>query len=260
MPVCIYCCKEKNQRQFHKEHLIPEGAGYTEYSKKIVCGECNEILSKIDQEFVTQPPISLTRAILGMQCKKKKGRTTKARFQNGGKSIFWKNGHLEFHGFDYPKAFTNGLEPLQISHSTQQEKVIPFQRSVHKIGMNLLAAKMRPSIALEPQFDFIRNWILKGEPRELRTIHISSDAKVNNTFQIFCRPEGPAFVQVGILGIKFIFSLIEIHSCIDNLKVNVAELKFEGLKFPITHYLQGILQFHREISLIESNRSSIEND
>lgn len=55
---CLYC--ERTGCKMSDEHLIPEGLGGRTVLEKAVCKECNNgVLSELDNELITQSPLSL---------------------------------------------------------------------------------------------------------------------------------------------------------------------------------------------------------
>ena len=66
MPICIYCTNEATSR----EHWIPRGLGtfrgYTPLLKQ-VCGDCNNSLGRLDEEFIRTGHTGFLRALHGVQ-------------------------------------------------------------------------------------------------------------------------------------------------------------------------------------------------
>lgn len=78
MPRCIYCCQEKNERDFTTEHIIPNklvnfGQGKSMTLPKLVCKYCNEYFGKTtDWELSMNSMEALMANQLGISKHKKK--------------------------------------------------------------------------------------------------------------------------------------------------------------------------------------------
>ena len=209
---CIFCkMTDGNFRSV--EHVIPESIGNETLflPRGYVCDNCNTRISKLEEKFVNQLPMSLPRIFFASVGKK--GKFPSAKFSNvdlqknspnaitmiypvGAKSI--------------PKAteLPDGGYKLKMSLIQQQFNPHIIARVLFKMGLGIVAIDRGQEDALHPRYDPAREYILNGGhfPNRLAIFKEGHQSNVSKIEGAINNKEG-TFIFFELLGARFLIGL-----------------------------------------------------
>lgn len=189
--VCLFCLRGDGGFKT-KEHLWPEALGNKRavLPPGVVCDTCNRArLSVLDKALVEFPPIALSLVLDGIT--NKRGRIVPREFDSVG--LFPISADDGSHGVLFRNAQVTEPPPdgktlpLKLTHTLGDLEWGRVARCVLAIGLESVALREGPTVALERRFDGVRRAVLEGyagylvqqyadEPRdELRAGYRSQD-------------------------------------------------------------------------------------
>ena len=207
---CIFC-KTTDGNFSSVEHVIPESIGNETLllPRGHLCDKCNNEISKLEEEFVNQLPMSLPRiffAIVG-----KKGKFPGAKFSNLHLQKISPNAITMMYpaGAKIPKAtkLPDGSHKLKLSLTTQFNPHT-IARVLFKMGLEYVAIVRGREEALHPRYDPAREYILNGGhfPNRLAIFKEGHPSNVSKIGGAINNKEG-TFIFFELLGARFIIGL-----------------------------------------------------
>lgn len=165
---CIYCGQTKPDTAFiGREHILPESMGNKDYvlARGIVCDQCNNNLSTLDNALLKFEPVSFFLTYLGIPSKA--GKIPEAKLGTVSMKRM-KNGEIQF---DIPKFSTRHIETIK---NTKDKTVLQVKskgskltskqartliRGFYKVGLAMVAHSKGTDSALDSRYDLTRKYI-----------------------------------------------------------------------------------------------------
>jgi hypothetical protein len=161
--ICIYCKGESGDFE-HVEHIIPESFGneYNFLPKGFVCGDCRDNLNKLEDGIRQMPVFSLGLVTTGIGNKKGKLPTLKLsqlHVQKKSPNMVTMNSFGKEAIKEEPRV---GGEFKFKKRPSGPFDVHKIARMLYKAALGEIALKMCRDTVLDPKFDDMRRYIIKG--------------------------------------------------------------------------------------------------
>ncbi|MGK2852272.1 MAG: hypothetical protein ACSLFN_15380 [Candidatus Limnocylindrales bacterium] len=206
---CIYC--RTTAGDFGpEEHVIPESlVGDGLVIKGMVCGDCNNRLSALDQALIDFEPLALLRTMYLPLTKK--GKFPRATL---GDITIEKTAprHLRMTvGQDRPPTDfdrqPDGTVRFQEHFEMRNRDPIVLARALFKIGLGLVAHDAGADVALDSRYDAARAFILNGKPIATHLL-MPTTSKPSPVVRTWWQPfDGATAVILDLFGLIFAFGL-----------------------------------------------------
>nr|CAI64102.1 hypothetical protein [uncultured archaeon]CAI64239.1 hypothetical protein [uncultured archaeon]CBH36624.1 hypothetical protein BSM_01010 [uncultured archaeon] len=205
---CIFC-KATDGNFSSVEHVIPESIGNETLflPRGYVCDNCNERISKLEQDFVNSVPMSVHRIFCGSVGKK--GKLPSAKFSNVNLQKISPNTITMIYPAGakrIPKAMNlpDGSYKSKMTLIKQQFNPHAIARVLFKMGLGFVARGRGREEALHPRYDPAREYILNGGhfPNRLvifKECHPSNASKIGGAIN----NKRGTFIFFELLGARF---------------------------------------------------------
>jgi hypothetical protein len=260
---CIFC--QSPTKNEPKEHIVPEGlvgdqsfevtcgSIVTPAPRKLVlendevCGRCNARLGKLDSYLIIQ--CGFLRALWN-RVGTKSGRFATAarpgmyaRRTPSGPELFLNPGNRPVMMADGVRVMPASAHELavrveRLDIQDRHARLVlrqpvrlnkRFMRAIHKIAFELLCLEKGPELVLSPEFDPLRDYILRGQGSRILIVTTSAPVGGWETpiFGLKYQPGWPGWLATVRLGMTFLIDLSPANDFI--AMIDVAELNKQGM-------------------------------
>lgn len=160
---CLFC-KDTVGAFKSEEHIVAESLGNTTLilPPGVVCDSCNNRrLSSLDQALTEFMPISLIKAIYGIESKA--GKLPKARFNNGSiEHTSPGNVFLQLDSARWEKPRENGFSFTAQKHQWTPKHCAPVSRALLKMALECAWLDLGPDEVHDSKYDHVREIVMAG--------------------------------------------------------------------------------------------------
>lgn len=227
---CILCLQDKPKNHFYKEHILPESGGNKPFvSSELICMDCNNSVSVLDQTFLYHPYVNFIKAWIGQRTKKRK----LPKFDHSELFVSHDTeNHVIVNGKECRFQVDANKNEIELLLPPRNLNLDQFRRFLHKAGLEFLALDHR-DFALSERFDYIRKYVLGGVTEPDREVVFQCEPGIGRRigYRIW-ETQGNICVSFNCLGTCGIVSLDEQTS---GLTFFHASAEMKDLSFQISN-------------------------